>query len=176
MAEIIFDGNAYHTYGGLPAVGSRAPDMSLVNTRLQTVTLANFMGRRKIMFIFPSIDSPSCAKSALVFNQLAEGHEDIALIIVSYDLPFAHARFFKEHELTNVEGLSAIRHEGFGENYGVLITEGPLKGMFACAVVVLDENDTVVHTEQVRDIGKSPDFAAAFKALGITIDPDELED
>lgn len=176
MAEIIFDGTSYRTYGALPPVGSHAPDVSLVNTRLQTVTLANFMGKRKILFIFPSIDSPACARSVIVFNRLAAQHEDVVLVMVSYDLPFAHARFLKEHGIGNVEGLSAIRHEGFGENYGVQIVEGPLKGMFACAVVVLDENDTVVHTEQVTDIGSRPDFIGAFRALGVLVDPDELED
>ena len=176
MPEIIFDGNRYQVYGSLPAVGSRAPDMSLVNTKLQTVTLANFTGRRKIMFILTSIDSPSCAASVIRFNELAANHDDVALIMVSYDLPFAHARFFSEHHLVNVEGLSAIRHEGFGENYGVLILEGPLKGMFACAVVVIDENDTVVHTEQMSELGTKPDYVAAFRALGIGVDPVELED
>jgi thiol peroxidase len=176
MPEIIFDGHRYQIYGSLPAVGSRAPDMSLVNTKLQTVTLANFTGRRKIMFILTSIDSPSCAASAIRFDELAADRDDVALIMVSYDLPFAHGRFFAEHDLGNVEGLSAIRHEGFGENYGVLILEGPLKGMFACAVVVIDENDTVVHTEQITELGTKPDYVAAFRALGIAVDPAELED
>ena len=90
--------------------------------------------------------------------------------MVSYDLPFAHKRFQEEHELTNVVGLSAIRHAGFGENYGVLIVDGPLAGMFSRAVVVLDENNTVVHREQIEDISKEPDYRAAFRALGIEID------
>ena len=129
MHEIIYDGTRYRTYGELPAIGSRAPDVSLVNTKLQDVSLANFMGRRKVINIFPSIDTPVCAKSVIVFNKLAETHEDVALLMVSYDLPFAHARFHKEHDLQHVIGLSAIRHAGFGQNYGVLIMEGPLAGM-----------------------------------------------
>lgn len=176
MHEIIYDGTRYRTYGELPAIGSRAPDVSLVNTKLQDVSLANFMGRRKVINIFPSIDTPVCAKSVIVFNKLAETHEDVALLMVSYDLPFAHARFHKEHDLQHVIGLSAIRHAGFGQNYGVLIMEGPLAGMFGRAVVVLDENNTVVYREQIADIGDEPDYAAAYKALGITVDPLDLEE
>ena len=175
MNEIIYDGTRYRTYGDLPAVGSKAPDVSLVNTRLQDVSLANFMGRRKVINIFPSLDTPVCAKSVIVFDKLARNHDDVAMLMVSYDLPFAHARFHKEHGLQRVEGLSAIRHAGFGENYGVQIVEGPLSGMFSRAVVVLDENNTVVYSEQIADIGKEPDYVAAYKALGIEIDPLDTE-
>lgn len=176
MQHIIFDGTSYSTYGELPTVGSRAPDVSLVNTDLHDVSLANFMGKRKVLNIFPSIDTPVCAKSVIAFDRLSAGHEDLAMLMISYDLPFAHDRFLKLHDLTRVVGLSAIRHQGFGENYGVLITEGPLAGMFARAVVVLDENDTVVHQEQVENIAKEPNYAAAYKALGITVDTQVLDD
>ncbi len=175
MHQIVFDGTSYGTYGELPAIGSRAPDVSLVNTRLQDVSLANFMDMRKVLNIFPSIDTTVCAKSVIVFNKLAENHGDIATLMVSYDLPFAHARFHREHSLENVVGLSAIRHAGFGENYGVQIIEGPLAGMFSRAVVVLDENNTVVHREQIADIGEEPDYVAAYRALGIEIDPLDLD-
>ena len=170
MAEIIFHGTSYRTYGELPAIGSRAPDVSLVNTKLQDVSLANFMGTRKVLNIFPSIDTPICAKSVVVFDKLAEDHDDVSMLMVSYDLPFAHARFSAENSLKHVVGLSAIRHAGFGENYGVQIMEGPLAGMFSRAVVVLDENNTVVHREQIPDIGHEPDYEAAYKALGIAVD------
>jgi thiol peroxidase len=175
MHEIVYEGTRYRTHGELPAIGSRAPDVSLVNTRLQDVSLANFMGRRKVLNIFPSIDTPVCAKSVIVFDKLAANHEDIAMLMVSYDLPFAHARFHKEHNLENVVGLSAIRHAGFGENYGVLIVEGPMAGMFSRAVVVLDENNTVVYREQIPDIGDEPNYIAAYKALGIEVDPNDLD-
>ena len=140
MAVVKYLGGTYRTYGELPAVGSRAPDMSLVNTELQDVSMANFMGKRKVFNIFVSIDRPVCGKSCVEFDRLAEGHDDIAMLMVSYDLPFAHKRFQEEHDLRHVHGLSAIRHEGFGENYGVQIVDGPLAGMFARAIVVLDEN------------------------------------
>ena len=175
MQEIIYDGKSYRTYGELPAIGSRAPDVSLVNTNLQDVSLANFMGMRKIFNIFPSIDNPVCAKSVIVFNKLAERDNGVAMLMVSYDLPFAHARFHQENNLGNVVGLSAIRHAGFGENYGVQIVEGPLAGMFSRAVVVLDENNTVVYREQIADLGEEPDYIAAYRALGIDINPLDLE-
>jgi len=175
MHGITYEGTTYRTYGELPSIGSRAPDVSLVNTSLQDVSLANFMGVRKVFNIFPSIDTPVCAKSVVVFNKLAQGHDDVAMLMVSYDLPFAHARFHSEHSLENVIGLSAIRHAGFGENYGVQIVEGPLAGMFSRAVVVLDENNTLVYREQIEDIGDEPDYIAAYQALGITIDPSDLE-
>ena len=101
---------------------------------------------------------------------MGEGVEDVAMLMVSYDLPFAHKRFQEQHDLKNVIGLSAIRHAGFGENYGVQIVEGPLAGMFSRAVIVLDENNTVVHREHIEDISTEPDYAAAFRALGIEVE------
>lgn len=175
MHKIKFDGGIYATYGELPTVGSRAPDVSLVNTNLQDVSLANWMGLRKVMNIFPSIDTPVCAKSVITFDRLAADHDDIAMLMISYDLPFAHARFQTAHSLRHVIGLSAIRHAGFGQNYGVQIMEGPLAGMFSRAVVVLDENNTVVHGEQIEDIGNEPDYEAALKALGVVVDLEALE-
>ena len=172
MATIKHDSTTYRTFGELPAVGSRAPDVSLVNTKLQDVTLANFMGMRKVFNIFVSIDTEVCAKSVIEFDRHAEGHEDVAMLMVSYDLPFAHKRFLKQNDLKNVVALSAIRHAGFGENYGVQIVDGPLAGMFARAVVVMDENNTVVHQEHIEDIATEPDYGAALKALGISANGD----
>ena len=151
----------------MPVVGSYAPDIMLVDTRLRNVSLANWNGKRKIMNIFVSIDRPICAKSVLEFDRLVDGHDDVVALMVSYDLPFAHARLHEQHHLKHVVGLSAIRHAGFGENYGVQIVDGPLAGMFARAVVVLDENNTIVHAEQIEDIRIEPDYDAAFRALGI---------
>jgi thiol peroxidase len=172
MATVKYKGTIYRTFGELPTVGSHAPDVSLVNTKLQDVTLANFMGQRKVFNIFVSIDRTICAKSVIEFDSYAEGMDDVAMLMVSYDLPFAHARFAEQHNLNNVTGLSAIRHAGFGENYGVQIVDGPLAGMFARAVVVLDENNTVVHQEQIEDITIEPDYGATLQALGINLDED----
>jgi thioredoxin-dependent peroxiredoxin len=175
MHQIMFEGSYYQTYGELPTIGSRAPDVSLVNTELQDVSLANYMGKRKVFNIFPSIDTPVCAKSVVAFDKLSTDIDDVVFLMISYDLPFAHARFRSQHDLQSVIGLSAIRHAGFGENYGVQIIEGPLAGMFSRAVVVMDENNTVVHREQIEDIGQEPDYEAAYQALGIGVDTEILE-
>ena len=175
MAQVTLRGNPIATSGELPAVGSEAPDFTLTTSDLGSVSLGDLRGQRVVLNIFPSIDTPVCAKSVIIFNKLAGGHDDVAMLMVSYDLPFAHARFHKEHDLNNVVGLSAIRHAGFGENYGVQIVEGPLAGMFSRAVVVLDENNTVVYREQIADVGDEPDYMAAYKALGIDVDPNDLE-
>jgi thiol peroxidase len=169
LKKFLYNNTSYRTHSELPAVGSRAPDVSLVNTELQNVSFANWMGKRKILNIFVSIDTEICAKSVIRFDSLAVNAKDVALLMVSYDLPFAYKRFKSTHELKSVVGLSAIRHAGFGENYGVQIVEGPLAGMFSHAVVVLDENNTVVHQEYIEDISTEPDYHAAFRALGIEI-------
>ncbi len=170
MPKILHNNASYRTHGELPVVGSHAPDVSLVNIELQNVSFANWMGVRKILNIFLSVDTEVCAKSVIEFDRLAAQAEDVAMLMISYDLPFAHKRFLQQHELRDVIGLSAIRHAGFGENYGVQIVEGPLAGMFSRAVVVLDENNAVVHREHIEDIATEPDYRAAFRALGIEID------
>lgn len=170
MPSISYEGKSYPIAGELPNVGSRAPDIMLVNTELQNVTLSQWSGKRKIMNIFVSVDTEVCAASVVKFSKLVEGHDDIVMLMISYDLPFAHRRFLDSEEIRNVTGLSAIRHQGFGENYGVLITEGPLTGMFSRAVVVMDENNTVVHAERMQDIETEPDYEAAFNALGIEVE------
>ncbi|MFB3124666.1 MAG: thiol peroxidase [Woeseiaceae bacterium] len=170
MPTITYQDGTYRTYGELPTVGSKAPDFSLVNTDLKDVTLANWLGMRKIFNIFPSIDTPVCARSVIAFDKYSKDYDDVAELMISYDLPFAHSRFRDQQSLQRVVGLSAIRHMGFGENYGVQIIEGPLAGMFSRAVVVLDENNTVVHREQIEDLSSEPDYAAAYLALGIKIE------
>ena len=175
MASVTHNNASYQTCGELPAVGSHAPDVSLVNTDLQNVSFANWMGMRKLLNIVISVDTDVCARSIRTIDRFAANADDLVALMVSYDLPFAHKRFLEEHELTQVIGLSAIRHAGFGENYGVQIVDGPLAGMFARAVVVLDENNTVVHKEQIEDIASEPDYESAFRALGIDVDLDKLK-
>ncbi len=170
MAKFTFESGSYRTYGELPAIGSHAPDIMLVNTQLQNVSMANWLGMRKVLNIFVSVDTPVCARSVIEFDRYAKDLDDVAMLMVSYDLPFALARFQEQHKLKNVIGLSAIRHAGFGENYGVHVVEGPLAGMFSPAVVVVDENNTVVHREHIEDAVTEPDYRAAFRALGITVD------
>lgn len=169
-AKIRYENASYQTYGELPRIGTYAPDISLVNTKLQNISLANFSGQRKIMFIGVSIDTDVFARSVLRFDEYAAGQENLALLVVTYDLPFAHSRFRKAHDLQNITGLSAIRHAGFGENYGVRILDGPLAGMYSPAVLVIDENNSIVHREHLEDFTAEPDYTAAFRALGINID------
>lgn len=172
MATVKYENSIYRTFGDLPSIGSRAPDVSLVNTKLQNATLSNWLGMRKVMNIIVSIDTDVCARSVIEFDRRCENLTDVAMLSVSYDLPFAYRRFQEQHGLQNIVGLSAIRHAGFGENYGVLIVDGPLAGMFARAVVVLDENNTVVHQENIDDVSKEPNYDAALRALGISTDED----
>ena len=172
MPTIKHENATYRTHGDLPSIGSRAPDILLVNTKLQNASLANWLGIRKIMNIILSVDTEVCAKSVIEFDRRVEKLNDVAVLTVSYDLPFAYRRFLEKHDLKNIIGLSAIRHEGFGENYGVQIVDGPFAGMFSRAVVVLDENNTVVHQEHIDDILTEPDYDAAFRALGISNDED----
>lgn len=170
MAKFTYENSSYQTHGELPTIGSHAPDIMLVNTRLQNVSMTEWMDMRKVMNIFVSIDTPVCARSVIEFDRHAKNLDDVAMLMVSYDLPFAFARFQEQHKLENVIGLSAIRHAGFGENYGVHIVDGPLAGMFSPAVVVVDENNTVVYREHIADAATEPDYEAAFRALGIAVD------
>ena len=169
MASVVYENSAYRTAGELPTVGSYAPDISLVDARLKNVTMSNWIGMRKIVNVLLSVDVEACANSVIEFERLGARQPDLAMLMVSHDLPFAHARFAAEHKLEHVVGLSAIRHAWFGENYGVQIAEGPLAGMFARAVVVIDENSTIVHSELIEDFASQPDYPAAFRALGLEL-------
>ncbi|MEJ2514986.1 MAG: thiol peroxidase [Gammaproteobacteria bacterium] len=166
MATITLQGNEIHTSGELPRVGSKAPDFTLTDSDLNDVALSRWMGKKKLVSIFPSIDTPVCAASTKKFNDYAREHDDTVMLMVSADLPFAHKRFCGAEDLENVHSLSTMRAGDFAKNYGVLIADGPLAGLTARAVIVLDENDTVVHSELVPEIGQEPDYDAALKALG----------
>lgn len=166
MATITLRGKEIHTAGELPRVGSKAPDFTLTDKDLRDVSLGEWTGRKKLLSIFPSIDTPVCALSTKKFNEYAREHEDTVMLMISADLPFAQQRFCTNERLANVLTLSSMRDPDFAEDYGVKIVDGPLAGLLARAIVVLDENDTVVHSELVPEIGQEPDYAAALKALG----------
>jgi thiol peroxidase len=166
MATITLKGNEIHTAGEFPRVGSKAPDFILTDSDLNDLSLSRWMGKKKLVSIFPSIDTPVCALSTKEFNDYARTHEDTVMLMVSADLPFAHKRFCGAEGLANVHSLSTMRSPDFAKNYGVLLADGPLAGLTARAVIVLDENDTVVHAELVPEIGQEPDYEAALKALG----------
>ena len=164
LFHISLDGHPIHTNGDLPEVGSRAPDFRLVNKDLQDMGLADFAGKRKLLNIVPSLDTPVCAISTRKFSEHARGRGDVAVLIVSADLPFAAGRFCSTEGIDNVVTLSMMRSRSFAKDYGVLITDGPLAGIAARSVVVLDANDRVVYTELVPEILQEPDYEKAIAA------------
>ena len=165
MATVTLHGDTCNTNGDLPAVGSSAPDFHLVDGKLGDVRLADYSGKKKILNIVPSLDTPTCATSAKTFNEKVAGRDDVVVLVVSADLPFASGRFCEAEGLKNVIPLSLMRTRGFAKDYGVLITDGPLAGITARAIVVIDENDQVVYTQLVGEIADEPDYDAALAAL-----------
>lgn len=164
MAQVTFKGSPVDVRGNLPAVGSAAPEFKLTATDLSEKSLADFAGKRKVLNIFPSIDTGVCSKSVREFNERATGVDNTAVLCISADLPFALARFCGAEGIENVTSLSTFRST-FAENYGTLLESGPLRGLNARAVVVLDEADKVLYTELVSEIGEEPDYDAALAAL-----------
>ncbi|HEY8430715.1 MAG TPA: thiol peroxidase [Sandaracinaceae bacterium] len=165
MAQITFKGNAVHTSGELPAVGERAPDFELVRQDLSTATLATYAGKKKVLNIFPSIDTGVCAKSVRTFHEHLSSKEGVVVLNVSADLPFAAKRFCGAEGIENAQTLSTFRSR-FADDYGVRMTDGPLAGLCARAVLVLDADDRVVHRELVPEITQEPNYDAAIAALG----------
>ena len=165
MATVTLKGNPIHTAGALPAVGSKAPDFRLTRADLADVSLKDFAGRRKLLNIVPSLDTGVCAASARRFNQEASRVPGAAILTISADLPFAQKRFCEVEGIDRVEALSELRAREFGEKFGVRIIDGPLAGLLSRAVVVLDENDKVLYTEQVPEIAQEPDYDKALAAL-----------
>ena len=164
MANITLKGNEIHTIGNLPEVGLSLKDLALVNDKLEVKTLEDYNGKRKIFNIFPSIDTGICAASARKFNEEAGNLENTVVINVSKDLPFALGRFCAADGLDHVETLSDFRGT-FGDDYGVTIVDGPMKGLLSRAVIVTDENNNVVYTEQVPEIVQEPNYENALNAL-----------
>jgi len=165
MADTKFKGNAVHTTGDLPAVGSKAPAFTLVDNSLAEKTLADFAGKKKVLTINPSFDTGVCQATARAFNKAASSHKEAAVLVISADLPFAQKRFCTAEGLDGVVALSTFRST-FSRDYGLELTDGPLKGLNARAVVVLDENDTVIYVELVPEISTEPNYDAALSALG----------
>lgn len=165
MATITLHGHPVTTVGELPPVGADAPGFRLVNAELKDVSLHDFSGKNKVLNIFPSVDTPTCATSVRKFNEKAAALDNSVVLCISADLPFAQARFCGTEGIKNVVTLSMMRDHSFGKDYGVLIDTGPLAGVAARAVVVLDAQNKVRYTELVREIGDEPDYDAALKAL-----------
>lgn len=165
MASVTLGGNIVHTNGELPEVGTKAKDFTLVKNDLGTASLADFSGSKVILNIFPSVDTGTCAASVRQFNQLASDMDNTKVLCISRDLPFAQTRFCGAEGLENVVNLSDFQTGEFGKEYGLLIQDGPLKGLLSRAVVVLDENGEVIHSELVPEIKDEPDYDAALASL-----------
>lgn len=165
MATITFKGNPVQTAGTLPKVGTVAPAFKLAGGDLADVGLEAFAGKRKVLNIVPSLDTPVCALSAQRFNREAGSLPDTVIINISADLPFAQKRFCESHALQNVVNLSTFRAPEFGKAYGVVIVSGPLAGLMSRAVLVLGVDDKVIHAEQVPEIAQEPNYETVLLAL-----------
>jgi thiol peroxidase len=165
MARISSRGEIVETSGELPELGSQAPDFDLRRADLSPVSLADYAGSRLVLNIFPSIDTPTCAKSVRQFNERAAALPNTRVLCVSADLPFALTRFCGAEGIGNVETASVYRAPAFGRDYGVYMAEGRLGGLLARAVVVVDENGSVIHRELVPEIAQEPDYEAVAAAL-----------
>ncbi|WP_025664920.1 thiol peroxidase [Aquimarina megaterium] len=165
MASITLKGNTIHTSGNLPEVGQNAPDFEMVNADLSTAKLSDYKGNRVVLNVFPSIDTGICAASVRAFNKEASNLSNTKVLCISRDLPFAQDRFCGAEGLENVINHSDFKTGEFGKNYGLEIVDGPLQGLHSRAVIVLDENGTVLYTEQVPEIVQEPDYSAALEIL-----------
>ncbi|MGB5639193.1 MAG: thiol peroxidase [Sedimenticolaceae bacterium] len=165
MAQITLHGTPINTNGDLPAVGSTAPDFRLVDGKLNDLSLADFAGKKKLISIVPSLDTPTCATSTKVFNEKLGGRDDVVVLVISADLPFAQGRFCAAEGTADVKTLSMMRSRNFAKDYGILIEDGPLAGITGRAALVLDADNKVLYAELVPEIGQEPDYEAAIAAL-----------
>lgn len=166
MPTVNLGGTPFRISGELPGVGDAAPAFALTGGDLGEVTLGDYAGRRLVLNIFPSVDTPVCAASVKRFNEEAARLENTAVLCVSRDLPFAQGRFCGAEKIEGVQCGSEMRDTSFGDAYGVRIVEGPLAGLFARAVVVVDASGRVVHSQLVPEIKEEPDYDAALRAGG----------
>ena len=165
MATVTLKGNAIHTLGSLPEIGSTAPDFQLTKNDLSATSLSDYNGRKLVLNIFPSIDTGTCAKSVREFNKEAADLDNTVILCISKDLPFAQARFCGAEGIDKVEMLSDFRDGSFGKSYQVEFTDGPLQSLLSRSIVVLDANRKVVHTEQVPETVDEPNYETALEAL-----------
>ena len=165
MASITLGGNPIHTSGELPKVGSKLADFKLVKTDLSIASASDFLGKRLVLNIFPSVDTGTCAASVRKFNESASALENTIVFCISRDLPFAQNRFCGAEGLENVVNLSDFPEGSFGKTNGLEITDGPLAGLHSRVVIVVDENGIITHTEQVAEIADEPNYEAALAVL-----------
>lgn len=165
MSQVTLKGSPVQVAGEFPQVGQQAAAFTLVGAGLADVSLNSLSGKRKVLNIFPSVDTPTCATSVRTFNAGASKLDNTVVLCISADLPFAQARFCGAEGLDNVVNLSTMRGAEFLKNYGVAIADGPLAGVAARAVVVLDESNKVLHSELVAEIGSEPNYDAVMAVL-----------
>ncbi len=165
MSQVTLGGNPVNTAGDLPSVGSSAPAFSLTSSDLAEVTNESLLGQRVVLNIFPSVDTPTCASSVRTFNERAGEAANTVVLCISADLPFAQKRFCGAEGVDNVRTASTFRSAAFGHDYGVALVDGPLKGLLARAVVVLDEGGKVVYNQLVGEIANEPDYDSALASL-----------
>lgn len=165
METIYFNGTPCHTYGSIPAVGEKAPCFNLVTPDLKEVRCSDYEGKRVVLNIFPSLDTAVCQMSVRKFNKEAAALDNTVVLCVSMDLPFAAARFCSAEGIENVVPASAFRSPMFAEKYGLQIVDGPLAGLLARAVIVLDENRNVIYSDLVEEITHEPDYDGALSVL-----------
>lgn len=164
MAKVTLKGNPIHTNGDVPALNSKAPDFQLVDQDLKNHSLKDYKGKRKIIYVVPSLDTATCSLSTKKFNEEVKKHPNLMVLVVSSDLPFAQKRFCGSEDVKNVVTLSMMRTKDFAKDYGLLIQDGPLAGICARAVFVLDENDKVMYVQLVPEITQEPDYEKALKS------------
>jgi len=165
MAKITFKGTPVNTSGNLPSVGSKAPDFSLVKTDLSNLTLSELKGKKLILSISPSLDTGICATSVRKFNVSAAGKENVMVLAITKDLPFASGRFCTTEGITNVVTLSGFRDTAFGKAYGIEMLDGPFAGLYTRCLVVVDENGIVKYTQLVPEVAQEADYEPALAAL-----------
>lgn len=165
MSQITFKGKPVTTYGHLPEKGEKAPHFELLKSDLSIATLQDFKGHRVVMNIFPSIDTGFCATSVRNFSNKVAEMDNVVLVNISRDLPFAQQRFVEQENIGNVVNLSDFRERNFGKDYGLEMIDGPWEGLLSRVVIVLDENGKILYTQQVKEINQEPDYLEALKTL-----------
>lgn len=165
MAKVTLKGSTIHTKGDLPKKGTKAPDFHLLDQDLIEKSLKDFAGKRKLLYALISVDTSVCSASSKKLNEFAKKHPDLAILVISADLPFALKRFCAAEGTKNIITLSTLRDKEFGERYGLTLKDGPLAGLLARALLVLDEKDTIQYIELVPEISQEPNYESAFDAL-----------
>lgn len=168
MAIITVNGAPYHTCGNLPAIGSQAPDFTVTKMDLGEVHLKSYLGKKILLNIFPSLDTPTCASGMRRFNEIAKQLPDVLILCVSADLPFAQKRFCTAEKLENVQPVSVFRHRDFGTSYGITIVDEPFTGLLARSVVLIDEKGKVMYTELVKEVSNEANYEAILGQLKST--------